>query len=114
MGPKKIKAILDWPPPTNLTQLKRLFELCGFYRRFIKCFSQLAAPLTDLTKKGAFVWSKTTQQFFDHFKQLMSTCLVLAIPYFFKPFELECDASGEGVGVVLMQRNTQLHSRVGS
>jgi hypothetical protein len=65
---EKIKAILDWPPPTNFTQLKGFFGLCGFYRRFIKEFSQLAAPLTDLTKKGAFVWSETMQQSFGRFK----------------------------------------------
>ena len=56
VDPEKIRAIVDWPTPTNLTQLKGFLGLCGFYRRFFKRFSQLAAPLTDLTKKGAFTW----------------------------------------------------------
>ena len=53
---KKIRAIIDWPTPTNLTQLKGFFGLCGFYRRFVKEFSQTIARLIDLTRKGAFVW----------------------------------------------------------
>lgn len=63
----------------------------------------MAAPLTDLTKKGAFVWSKKAQSVFDKFKKIMSSCPVLAIPDFSKPFELQCDAFGEGIGAVLMQ-----------
>lgn len=59
VDPEKIKAIQDWPPPTNLSQLNGFFGLCGFYRRPVKGFSQVAAPLTDLTKKGAFSWSES-------------------------------------------------------
>lgn len=99
---EKIRAIVDWPTPTNLTQLQGFFGLCRFYRRFVKGFSQTAAPLTDLTKKGAFVWIGVAQRCFEHFKQVMSSCLVLALPDFMKPFELHCDASGDGIGVVLM------------
>lgn len=103
VDPKKIAAIIDWPTPTNLTQLKGLFGLCGFYKRFVKGFSQAIAPLTDLTKKGAFEWSDAAQKCFDHFKQVMSSYPVLALLDFTKPFELQCDASREGIGAVLMQ-----------
>ncbi|XP_057846650.2 uncharacterized protein LOC131056314 [Cryptomeria japonica] len=103
VDPEKIKAVVEWPPPENLTQLKGFLGLCGFYRRFVKGYSQNAAPLTDLTKKGAFCWSEKAQIIFDKFKKIMSSCPVLAIPDFSKPFELRCDASGEGVGAVLMQ-----------
>ena len=99
----KIKAILDWPPPRNTSQLKGFLGLCGFYRRFVKGFSQIAAPLTDLTRRDSFKWSERAQDCFDRFKELMSTCPVLAIPDFTRPFELQCDASREGIGVVLMQ-----------
>ena len=51
---EKIQAILDWPPPKNISELRGFFGLCSYYRRFVRGFSQLASPLTDLTKKGAF------------------------------------------------------------
>ena len=57
----------------------------------------------DLTRKGSFQWNEKAQPTFDKLKELMSTCLALALPDFTRPFILECDASGEGIGVVLMQ-----------
>ena len=65
----------------------------------------MTEPLTDLTKKGAFSWSETTRQTFKKMKKVMNSCLVLALPDFSQPFVLECDASGEGIGAVLMQNN---------
>jgi hypothetical protein len=64
----------------------------------------LAAPLTDLTKKGAFTWTEEAQKTFDKTKEVMSSYLVLALLNFTQPFVLECDASGEGIGAVLMQQ----------
>jgi hypothetical protein len=101
---EKIQAILDWPPPKNISHLRGFFGICSYYRRFVKGFSQLAAPLTDLTKKGAFRWTDEAQRTFDKMKEVMSTCPVLALPDFTQPFVLECDASGEGIGAVLMQQ----------
>jgi hypothetical protein len=59
--------------------------------------------LTNLTRKGAFKWSDEAKLTFDKMKKVMSTCPVLTLPHFSQPFILECDASGEGVAVVLMQ-----------
>ena len=59
--------------------------------------------MTDLLKKGAFVWTPEAQACFERFKEIMTTCPLLALPDFSKPFELQRDASGEGIGVVLMQ-----------
>jgi hypothetical protein len=56
-----------------------------------------------LTKKGAFKWSPKAQLTFEKMKKVTSTCPVLALPYFAQPFTVECDASGEGIGAVLMQ-----------
>jgi hypothetical protein len=51
----KIMAILDWPKPRNVTELRSFFRLCSYYRRFVRGFSQLGATMTDLTKHGAFI-----------------------------------------------------------
>ena len=58
---EKIRAILDWPTPKTVTELKGFLGLCTYYRRYVKGFSQLAAPLTNLTKKGAFIWTEVAQ-----------------------------------------------------
>jgi len=100
---EKIKAIVDWPQPKTLSPLRGFVGLCSHYRRFVKSFSSLAAPLTNLTWKGVFSWSEEAQRAFDKLKEVMSSCPVLAIPDFSLPFVLECDASGEGIRAVLMQ-----------
>jgi hypothetical protein len=99
---EKIRAILDWPMPKNLIELRSFFELCSYYRQFVQGFSQLGEPLIDLTKHGAFIWTKKSQEAFDHMKEVMGSCPVLALPDFTLPFVLECDASDEGIDAVLM------------
>jgi hypothetical protein len=99
---EKIRAILDWPTPKNLMELRGFFGICSYYRRFVKGFSQLGAPLTDLTKEGVFHCIEESQQTFDKMKEVMSTCLVLALLDFSQSFLLECDTSGVGIGAVLM------------
>jgi hypothetical protein len=105
---EKIQAIMEWPTPKTLTELRGFLGMCTYYRKFVKGFSQLCAPLTDLTKKGAFKWDEEAQITMDKMKEVMSTCPVLALPDFSLPFTLECDASGEGIGVVLMQKRHPL------
>jgi hypothetical protein len=100
---EKIRAIIEWPTPRNVTKLKSFLGLCTYYRKFVKGFSQLTAPLTNLTKKGAFIWIEEAQETFEKMKQVMSLCLVLELPDFTQPFVLECDTSGIGIGSVLMQ-----------
>jgi hypothetical protein len=100
---EKIRDILDWPTPKNVTELRSFFGLCSYYRRFVRAIFQLGGPLTDLTRQGAFIWTNESQKAFDHMKEVMGTCPVLALPDFTLPFVLECDASGEGIGAVLMQ-----------
>ena len=100
---EKIRAIRDWLELKNMTELWGFVWICTYYRKFVKGFSHLATPLTDLTKKGAFSWTDTAQRAFDKLKEVMSSCPVLALPDFTQPFVLKCDALGEGIGTVLMQ-----------
>jgi hypothetical protein len=100
---ENIKAIMDWSMPKNMTKLRSFFRLCSYYRWFIQGFSQLGAPLIDLTKHEAFIWTEKSQESFDHMNEVMGTCPVLALPDFTLPFVLECDASDEGISAVLME-----------
>jgi hypothetical protein len=100
---ENIKAISDWPTPKNLMELRGFFGLCSYYRQFIRGFSRLGAPLTDLTKKGAFQWTEGAQQTFEKMKEVMGTFPILALLDFSQSFVLECDALGVGIGAVLMQ-----------
>ena len=99
---------MEWPTPKTLTELRGFLGICTYYMKFVKGFSQLCAPLTNLTKKGAFKWSEEAQFTFDKMKKVMSTCPVLALLDFGQPFTLECDASGEGIGAILMQNRHPL------
>ena len=90
---EKIQAIWDWLVPRDVTVLRGFLGICTYYRKFVKGFSQLAAPLTDLSKKGAFTWTDGAKVAFDCLKDVMSNCLVLALPNFSQPFTVECNAS---------------------
>nr|KYP54676.1 Retrovirus-related Pol polyprotein from transposon 17.6 [Cajanus cajan] len=105
MDTSKIDSIRAWPQPTTLKQLRGFLGLSGYYRRFVKGYAQLAAPLTDLLKKDAFCWTEATAEAFSNLKQALMTAPVLAIPNFSEPFILETDASGIGIGAVLRKEN---------
>jgi hypothetical protein len=78
--------------------------LAGYYRRFIPNFSKIAKPITELLKKGnKYVWSEACDEAFKHLKKLLTTSPVLAQPDTATPFDVYCDASGTGLGGVLMQ-----------
>jgi hypothetical protein len=100
----KIQAIRTWPFPTSLEELRRFLGFAGFYRRFIKDFSTIACPLHELTKKNVpFIWGNAHDFAFNELKRLLTEAPLLALPDFSKTFEIECDASGLGIGGVLMQ-----------
>jgi hypothetical protein len=99
---KKITAVREWPTPKTLMELRGFLGLCTYYRKVFKGFSQLCAPLNNLTKNGSFKWSDEAQDTMEKMKEFMSTCPILSLPDFGIPFTLESDASGEGIGVVLM------------
>ena len=99
----KIQAIRTWPFPMSLEELRRFLGFAGFYRRFIKDFSTIACPLHELTKKNVpFIWGNAHDFAFNELKRLLTEASLLALPDFSKTFEIECDASGLGIGAVLM------------
>eukprot|EP01018_Ginkgo_biloba_P015294 Gb_10780 [translate_table: standard] len=105
---KKIEAILSWSTPKNIKCLRGFLGLTRYYRKFVKGYSQIAAPLTDLLKKEAFGWNEHANQAFENLKKAMTSTLVLATPDFCKTFVIECDASGTGIGAVLMEEGRPL------
>jgi hypothetical protein len=99
----KIEAIKSWPISAILTQLQSFLGLAGFYRRFVRDFSTIAAPLNDLTKNGvSFYWGAAQEYSFNTLIDKLTHAPLLQLPYFGKIFELECDASGIGIGGVLL------------
>jgi hypothetical protein len=102
--PAKISIIQNWPASTTLTQLRAFLGLTGYYRRFIKGYGIICQPLFKALKKDSYTWTIEQDKAFEHLKQIMSAPPVLALPDFTQPFILEADASGNGIGAVLMQR----------
>jgi hypothetical protein len=81
----KIVAIQNWPTPMNVSQVRSFHGRAGFYRRFVKDFSTIAAPLNELAKKGvAFVWGPAQDNAFDELKRLLTSAPLLALPDFNK------------------------------
>ena len=77
----KVKAILEWETPKSETEVRSFLGLAGYYRRFVKDFSMVAKPLTNLLKKNVlFVWSPQCQQSFEELKRRLTTAPILALP----------------------------------
>ena len=103
--PAKLQAVLEFPVPTNVKQLRSFLGLTSYYRRFIPQFAKIAGPLHALTKKSSdFMWTAVCQGAFEKLRSLLTSAPVLAYPDFCVPFILETDASGNGLGAVLAQR----------
>ncbi len=105
MDPDKVKAVVDWPTPDSCKALQRFLGFANFYRRFIRNFSQLAAPLTALTStRVTFRWSSAAEAAFSNLKSRFVSAPILVAPDPTRQFVVEVDASEVGVGAVLSQR----------
>ena len=113
--PDKIEKIKNWPRPTNEDELRSFVAFCGYYRRFVKDFSKVTKPLTDIlpptsTKKKVkqkpskdWKWEQEQEDTFNKLKEILTSPPILAYPEFQKPFELHTDASSKGLGAILYQ-----------
>lgn len=106
--PTKIEAIVQWPTPENVTQLRSFLDLTGYYRRFIQNYGFICKPLFQPLKKDNFKWANEQMEAFNILKHKMTQAPVLALPDFSQPFILETDACAYGIGVVLMQEGRPL------
>jgi hypothetical protein len=108
VDPNNIKAMMDWPIPKTLKNLRGFLVLTGYYRKFVHYYGRIATPLMPLTKKDAFSWTPKATKSFEQLKEVMCKAPILTTPDFTKTFIVECDALGNGIGVVLMQEGRPL------
>jgi hypothetical protein len=103
MDPEKVRAVADWPAPRSARAVRGFLGLAGYYRKFVKDFGTIAAPLTALLRKDGFSWSAEADEAFQALKTAVTSAPVLVLPDFTQPFIVECDASTYGFGAVLIQ-----------
>ncbi|GJT82876.1 reverse transcriptase domain-containing protein [Tanacetum coccineum] len=105
VDPSKIKAVKNWEAPRTLSEVCSFLGLTGYYRRFIENYSKIAKSLTILTQKNkTFNWGEEQERAFQTLKDKLCNAPVLALLDGPEDFVVYCDASGLGLGCVLMQR----------
>lgn len=110
--PEKVSAIVNWPVPSNLRQVRGFLGVAGWYRRFIENFSSIVFPITEtISSKRRFLWTPEAQASFEKIKTLLTSAPVLINPDFEKKFYVHCDASDYGIGAVLIQLDDEGQER---
>ncbi|XP_027156297.1 uncharacterized protein LOC113757091 [Coffea eugenioides] len=105
VDPAKVEAIMMWKQPETPTEVRSFLGLVGYYRKFIKDFSKIAGPMTELTKKGnKFIWAPKCESSFQELKKRLTSAPVLVLPDGGEGYVVYSDASREGLGCVLMQK----------
>jgi hypothetical protein len=104
VDPDKIRSIMEWPTPKDISYIKSFMGLAGYYRRFIKGFSKIGCPITSLQKKGGkFTWTQECEERFQSLKHILTHAPMLNITDPENDFLMCTDAWKEGLGGVLMQ-----------
>jgi hypothetical protein len=104
VDPSKVKDVLSWNTPQNVSDIRSFLGLAGYYRRFIEEFSKISQPMIELLEKSkTFEWTPRREASFQELKKRHTMMPVLTMPDMEKPFSIYCDASGQGLGSVLMQ-----------
>ncbi|MCI4392739.1 hypothetical protein PGIGA_G00149220 [Pangasianodon gigas] len=108
MDPKKTQAVREWPTPSTIKEVQRFLGFANFYRKFIRDFNSVAAPISALTKKSTcpFLWTREADKAFKNLKQCFSSAPILTLPDPTLPFIVEVDASDVAIGAILSQRST--------
>lgn len=101
---QKVRAVLNWPRPHSLKELQRFLGFANFYRRFIRNFSIVAAPLTSMTCRNSSSLTCTPEAF-QKLKHSFTTAPILHHPEPSQTFIMEVDTSSTGIGVVFSQRH---------
>ncbi|GKE47429.1 putative reverse transcriptase domain-containing protein [Tanacetum coccineum] len=105
VDPAKIKAVKNWTSPTTPTEVRQFLGLSGYYRIFSKDFLKIAKSLTELTQKNKkYIWGEDQESAFQLLKQKLCEDPILALPKGNDDFVVYCDASHQGMGAVLMQK----------
>jgi hypothetical protein len=113
MESSKVKAIQEWPVPKDVSDVRSFLGLAGYYRKFVKGFSAIAGPMSDLLRNDInFTWGNEAQKSFEQLKTAITTApvLVIADPSF--PFRIESDSSGYAIGAVLLQDQGNGHQPI--
>ena len=106
MDPRKIELIKEWKNLTSVLRVQQFLGLCGYYRKFIKDFSVIAAPLYNLLKKDVeWQWDEDCEEAFNKLKEKLVSYPILRQPDFTRPFILQTDACGIAIGAILSQKD---------
>ncbi|GJT72959.1 putative reverse transcriptase domain-containing protein [Tanacetum coccineum] len=106
MDPSKIETVKSWKAPTTPSEVRLFLGLAGYYRRFIENLSTIVKPLTSLTQKNQkYEWGENQEEAFQTLKDKLCNAPILSLPNKVEDFMVYCDASNQGLGCALMQRD---------